>query len=54
MIGWNRVTGVPTAGKPYELDVGWAVEHLPAWQLNETLARYGPCAPRPRHTTNTG
>jgi len=29
MMGWDRETGVPTAERLWELDVGWAVEHLP-------------------------
>jgi aldehyde:ferredoxin oxidoreductase len=28
IMGWNEQTGVPTAGKLYELGVPWAVEHL--------------------------
>ena len=29
MMGWNRETGVPTREKLWELDLGWAEEHLP-------------------------
>jgi len=29
MMGWDTETGVPTVGKLYELDVGWAKEYLP-------------------------
>jgi len=29
MMGWNAATGVPLASKLHELDVSWAVEHLP-------------------------
>jgi len=28
MMGWDKETGVPTVGKLYELDIGWAAEHL--------------------------
>jgi len=30
MMGWDPETGLPLAGKLYELDVSWAIEHLPA------------------------
>ena len=30
MMGWDRDSGVPTADKLHELDVGWAAAHLPA------------------------
>jgi hypothetical protein len=29
MMGWDRDSGVPTADKLHELDVGWAVAQLP-------------------------
>ena len=29
MMGWDRESGLPTVEKLYELDVGWAAEHLP-------------------------
>jgi len=29
MMGWDRETGVPLAGKLQELDVAWAAEYLP-------------------------
>ncbi len=29
LMGWDRETGVPTEGKLYELDVGWAAKYLP-------------------------
>jgi aldehyde:ferredoxin oxidoreductase len=29
MMGWDRKTGVPTAEKLHELDVGWATQYLP-------------------------
>jgi aldehyde:ferredoxin oxidoreductase len=29
MMGWDRETGFPTAGKLEELGVGWATQHLP-------------------------
>jgi aldehyde:ferredoxin oxidoreductase len=29
MMGWEKETGVPTVEKLYELDIGWAAEHLP-------------------------
>ncbi len=29
MLGWDRQTGVPTVDKLRELDIAWAVEHLP-------------------------
>ncbi|MBN1584239.1 MAG: aldehyde ferredoxin oxidoreductase, partial [Anaerolineae bacterium] len=30
MMGWDQETGIPTTGKLHELDVGWAIKHLPA------------------------
>ena len=29
MMGWDVETGVPTVGKLYELDIGWAADYLP-------------------------
>jgi aldehyde:ferredoxin oxidoreductase len=29
MMGWDEVGGVPTRGKLYELNLPWALEHLP-------------------------
>jgi hypothetical protein len=31
MMGWGEETGVPLPSKLHELDVSWAVEHLPKW-----------------------
>lgn len=28
MMGWDRTTGIPTAGKLHQLDLGWAVEQM--------------------------
>jgi aldehyde:ferredoxin oxidoreductase len=29
MMGWDEETGIPQPGKLHELDISWAVEHLP-------------------------
>jgi aldehyde:ferredoxin oxidoreductase len=31
MAGWDRETGIPECGKLCELDVSWAIDHLPAF-----------------------
>jgi len=35
MMGWDHTTGIPTAGKLHELDLGWAAQQLANSKLRD-------------------